>query len=262
MVKREGSTGAKSSPVGARVRCAVAALAVVAGAVVFISSAAAGNGLTVGAFSSAPEGTAPPPGWTPLSFKKVTTRTAYAVVRDEGTTVVRADSRAGASGLTRTVSIDLREYPVVAWRWKIVNVIAKGDVTTKAGDDYAARLYITFAYDPDKVSFSKKARYKAGRLLFGNIPISAITYIWDRLTPEGTIVPNAYTDFVRMIVVESGEAHVGRWMEQERNLHEDYRRAFGEEPPLVNGVAIMTDTDNTGETATAFYGDIVFRRAR
>ena len=240
--------------------CAVAAL--VAGAAAFTGHAAAGDVLTVGAFSSAPEGTDLPPGWKPLTFKKVPTHTVYALVRDEDTTVVRADSRAGASGLTRDVSIDLKEYPVVAWRWKVANVVATGDVTKKAGDDYAARLYITFAYDPDKVGFFKKTKYKAGRLLFGDIPIGAINYIWDRQTPVGTIVPNAYTDFVTMIVVESGEANVGRWMEEERNLYEDYQHAFGEEPSLVNGVAIMTDTDNTGETATAYYGDIVFRPAR
>jgi hypothetical protein len=243
-------------------RCAIAALALVAGAAAFAGSDAADDTLIVGTFSSAPEGPEPPSGWKPLTFKKVPTHTVYAVVRDGDSTVVRADSRAGASGLTRDVSIDLKEYPVVAWRWKVSNVIAKGDVTKKAGDDYAARLYITFAYDPDKVSFSKKARYKAGRLLFGDIPIGAISYIWDRRTPRGTIVPNAFTDFVKMIVVESGDANVGRWMEEERNLYEDYRRAFGEEPLPVNGVAIMTDTDNTGEAATAYYGDIVFKRAR
>jgi hypothetical protein len=135
-------------------------------------------------------------------------------------------------------------------------------VRTRAGDDYAARIYITFAYDPDKVSFSRKLKYKAGRLLFGDVPIGAITYIWERAVPEGTIVDNAYTDVVKMIVVESGQGHVGRWMTEERNLDDDYRKAFGEDPPLVNGVAIMTDTDNTGETVTAYYGDIVFKKAR
>jgi hypothetical protein len=65
-----------------------------------------------------------------------------------------------------------------------------------------------------------------------------------------------------MIVVESGLDRVGQWIEEQRNVYEDYKQAFGEEPPLVNGVAIMTDTDNTGEEATAFYGDIGFKRER
>jgi hypothetical protein len=217
--------------------------------------------IVVGAFSSAPEGKAPPPGWKPLTFKKIPKTTEYTVVRDGDTVAVRAESRGSASGLTREVSIDLKEYPIVAWRWKVNNVVAAGDVTRKSGDDYAARLYITFAYESDKVRWSRKAKYQAGRLLFGDIPIAAINYIWDRATPVGTVVPNAYTDFVRMIVVESGAANVERWEQEERNLYDDYQRAFGGEPPKVNGVAIMTDTDNTGETATAYYGDIAFKRA-
>jgi hypothetical protein len=218
--------------------------------------------LTVGAFSTAAEGQAVPPGWTPLRFKKVARHTEYLVVKEDGVTVVRAESQAGASGRIREVTIDLKDYPILRWRWKVSNVIQKGDVRKKGGDDYAARIYITFAYDPDTVTFSKKVKYKMGRLLFGDIPIGAINYIWDAHAPVGTIVDNAYTDFVKMIVVESGDRSVGRWMAEERNVYEDYRRAFGEEPPLVNAVAIMTDTDDTGETVTAYYGDIVFTRAR
>ena len=88
--------------------------------------------LTIAAWSSAPEGAAMPPGWAPLTFKKIPTRTEYAVVKDGEVTVVRAESRAGASGLTRRVSVDLREYPLIEWRWKVSNVIAKGDVRTRA----------------------------------------------------------------------------------------------------------------------------------
>jgi hypothetical protein len=64
-----------------------------------------------------------------------------------------------------------------------------------------------------------------------------------------------------MIIVESGAADLNRWVTEERNVYEDYKAAFGEEPPSISGVAIMTDTDNTGESATAFYGDILFKRS-
>ena len=63
-----------------------------------------------------------------------------------------------------------------------------------------------------------------------------------------------------MIVVESGEAKLNQWVNEERNIYEDYKKAFGEEPPMISGFAIMTDTDNTGESATAYYGDIVFKK--
>ena len=214
--------------------------------------------LEIGKFSVAVAGSALPDGWKPLTFKKVSKHTKYEVVKDGEVVVVKAISEASASGLTKEVKIDPREYPIVRWRWKVDNLLKNSDVSRKDGDDYPARLYITFEYDPDKVSFSKKLKYKAGRAIFGDIPIGALNYIWETKTPVGTIVENAYTDFAQMIVVESGPRKVGTWIDEERNIYEDYKNAFGEEPPMINGVAIMSDTDNTKERATAYYGDIAF----
>lgn len=218
--------------------------------------------LEVGKFSAAVEGSSLPDGWKPLTFPKVPKHTTYMLVRDGSAVVVKAVSNASASGLTKAVRIDPREYPIVRWRWKVDNLLKAADVATKAGDDYPARLYITFEYDPDKVGFGKKAKYKAGRLIFGDIPIAALNYIWDAKAPQGIFFDNAYTDFARMVVLRSGLQGVGTWMEEERNICEDYRKAFDGEPPMINGVAIMTDTDNTKESAVAYFGDIVFKKAR
>lgn len=217
--------------------------------------------LAVGTFSAAAEGTALPDGWHRLTFKKIERHTQYEVVKDQAVAVVKAVSEGGASGLTKAVTIDPREYPIVRWRWKIENILDKSDVNRKDGDDYPARLYITFAYEPDKVSFGKKLKYKAGQALFGDIPIGALNYIWDSKSPVGTVVDNAFTSFAKMIVVESGAGRIGSWIQEERNVYEDYRLAFGEEPPAINGIAIMTDTDNTKERAVAYYGDIEFIHA-
>ena len=216
--------------------------------------------LEVGKFSAAPVGHALPDGWKPLTFKKIPKQTAYELIKDGDAVVVKAVSDASASGLTKAVNIDPKEYPIVRWRWKVENVLKHSDVTRKDGDDYPARLYITFAYDPDKVSLGKKLKFKTGQALFGDIPIGALNYIWDTNTPIGTIVENAYTDFAQMVVVESGMQKIGQWVSEERNIYVDYKQAFGEEPPLMNGVAIMTDTDNTKEQATAYYGDIQFAK--
>lgn len=212
----------------------------------------------VGRFSASPVGAVLPEGWKPLTFKKIPAQTKYEVITESGVTVVKALSEASASGLTKAVKIDLKEFPIVRWRWKVENLLQKSDVTRKDGDDYPARLYITFEYDPDRVTFGKKLKYKAGQALFGDIPIGAINYVWERQAPIGAIIDNAYTDFVKMVVVESGSQRLGVWIEESRNVYEDYKRAFGEEPPLINGVAIMSDTDNTKERAVAYYGDIVF----
>lgn len=215
----------------------------------------------VARFSCAAVGQSVPDGWKPLTFKKIPAQTKYEVINDGDVTVVKAVSKASASGLTTEVRIDPKEFPIVRWRWKVENLIRKSDATRKDGDDYPARLYITFEYDPDKVSLGKKLKYKAGQALFGEIPIGAINYVWETNAPVGAIIDNAYTDFVKMVVVESGPQKLGAWIEESRNVYEDYKRAFGEEPPIINGVAIMTDTDNTKERATAYYGDIVFKRA-
>jgi len=240
---------------------------VVAGTLMMTAAIAAGVAaadvpalLEVGKFSMAPVGQTLPDGWKPLTFKKIPKHTGYEVVKDGDLVVVKAVSEAAASGLIKPVTIDPKEYPIVRWRWKVENVLRGSDVALKEGDDFPARLYITFAYDPDKVSFSKMLKYKAGRALFGDIPIAALNYIWETKTPVGTIVENAYTDFARMVVVESGQQKLGRWIEEERNIYEDYKKAFGEEPTMINGVAIMSDTDNTKERATAYYGDIQFVR--
>lgn len=225
-----------------------------------LTSAQVSTVIEVARFSSATLGQTVPDGWKPLSFKNIPRSTTYEVVKDGDKTVVKADSNVSASGLIKEVRINPRDYPIIRWRWKVNNLVQKSDTTRKDGDDYPARVYVTFEYDPDKVSVGKKLKYKAGRVLFGDIPIGAINYVWETKAPIGVILDNAYTDFVKMIVVQSGPNRVGLWIDETRNIYDDYKMAFGEEPPMINGVAIMSDTDNTKERAVAYYGDIVFEK--
>ncbi len=215
--------------------------------------------LQAGAFSSLSPGDVLPPGWEPMTFDKIERHTRYSLVSENGATVLKAESRNSASGLIRKIRIDPHQYPIIRWRWRVTRIFPEGNVRKKAGDDYPARIYITFEYDPDKLSFIQRARRQAAKLAFGEYPpTGAISYIWASTTPEGTMVPNPYTDRVMMIAVESGSAEQNTWKEEERNILEDYRRAFGHEPPAVSGVAVMTDTDDTGDSAVSFYGDIRF----
>ena len=218
--------------------------------------------IEVGKFSAERVGDKLPSNWRPLAFKKIEKHTTYTLVKDNGKVAIKAVAKTSASGLTREIKINPKEYPIVQWRWKVTNILKKGNVKRKDGDDYPARIYITFEYDPSKLSFAEKAKYETVKVLYGQYPpLGAINYIWESKVPLGTILPNPYTDRVKMIVVESGGAKLNRWVNEERNLYQDYKKAFGEEPPLISGVAIMTDTDNTGESATAFYGDILFKKS-
>jgi hypothetical protein len=217
--------------------------------------------IEVGKFSAEMIGNSPPAGWKPLTFKKIDRHTTYTLVKDGNEVVVRAVAESSASSLVREIKINPKEYPIVQWRWKVTNVLKKGDVKRKEGDDYPARIYITFEYDPRRLGFFEKAEYEVARLRYGQYPpLGAINYIWESKAPLGTIVPNPYRARVMMIVVESGESKLNQWVSEERNIYEDYKKAFGLEPPMISGVAIMTDTDNTGESATAYYGDILFKK--
>jgi len=217
--------------------------------------------IEAGKFSADTVGQGLPDSWKPLTFKKIERHTTYTLVRDNDTVVIKAVAEASASGLIREIKVNPKEYPIVQWRWKVMNILKKGDVHRKEGDDYPARIYITFEYDPSRLSFFEKTKYEAIRLLYGEYPpLAAINYIWESKAPWGTMVPNPYTDRAMMFVVESGPAKLDQWVSEERNVYEDYKRAFKGEPPMISGVAIMTDTDNTGESATAYYGDIMFKK--
>ena len=117
------------------------------------------------------------------------------------------------------------------------NIIASGDALRKSGDDYGARIYIVFP------SF-----------FFWNT--RAINYIWSNKLTKDQAVPNSFTSNNIMISVESGSANTGKWITETRNVYEDYIRFFGKKPPKIGAIAIMTDTDNTGESTSAGYGPI------
>lgn len=139
-------------------------------------------------------------------------------------------------------------------------MLEKGNARKKDGDDYPARIYVTFDYDKSNFGFFDRAKYEAlDALGFDKVPTRALNYIWASRVEKGTVLPNPFTDWVQMVAVESGSTKVGTWVMERRNIRGDYRQAFGEEPPPINGIAIMTDTDNTGESATAYYGNIVAR---
>lgn len=212
----------------------------------------------VGLFSQGKAGEHVPANWKPLTFKRISKHTVYSMVDDNGTSVVKAQSDQSASGLVANVTIDLRDYPILEWRWKIANLVAKGDPHRKEGDDYPARIYIIFGPDQSKLDFADKV---ARKLSGQDIPHSGLNYIWDNKTPIGAALPNAFSDRLRMFVVQSGGDKLNQWQTEQRNVLEDYRKAFGAEPPLISGIAIMTDTDNTHEHTTAWYGDIRFKKA-
>lgn len=209
-------------------------------------------------FSSAAVGAALPAPWKQTALPGVASHTEYALVRDGDAVVLRAEAQASMSGVAHPLRLDVRAYPLIEWRWKVISLLKKSDIATKAGDDYPARVYVLFDYDIRKLPFSLRAKIRLSRLAGADVPLAALCYVWDGKAAVGTSVWSAYTDRVRVIVAESGAANLGKWVTMRRDVVADFRTAFGEEPPAISGVVLATDTDNTGESTTAFYGDIRF----
>jgi len=211
-------------------------------------------------FSDLAQGASLPHWLEPVTFAGGARPTEFALVQDEGRTVLRARASASASGLARTLKVDPGAHPILAWRWKTTGLIARGDLATKAGDDFALRLYVTFDLDPAALSLGDRMRLSVARAVWGaRLPLAALCYVWDNRAAPGTIAPNAYTDRVRMVVADSGRGAVGRWVTHERDVAKDFARAFGLPAPPIASVIVSADTDNTGESAESYFGDIEFR---
>lgn len=191
-----------------------------------------GKIIAVGVFTGDHEADGLPKEWRALTFRKITAHTRYRLEKEGDRFIVKAESEASASMIYKEVNADPRAYPILRWEWKILNVLRKGDPTKKSGDDYPARVYLTF---------------RDG---------TGINYIWESKFPKGRVLPNPFVTKVKMLIVKSGPEQIGQWVKEERNLYEDYKQAFGREPPSIAALSLMTDTDNTGEAAVAYYADI------
>lgn len=208
-------------------------------------------------FSTALSGAPLPPPWRIATLPKPKRATQYALVVDGGTVVLRAEANASMASVMHPLGTDPGRFPLISWRWKISNIVRRADIGSKTGDDFPARVYVLFDYDVSKLSVLQRAKLFLARKLYGkDVPAAALCYVWDGKAAIGTSAWSPYSDRVRVIVVESGTANVNQWQEYERDIVADFRAAFGEDPPPISGVAVASDTDNTGEAVTALFGDI------
>lgn len=222
-----------------------------AGACIVALACAASAQSIVPAFSTAKPGEALPPPWRVVTLRHRAPADVR-LVEDEGRTVLRV--RSDRAFGTAAVTFDA-DAPIIAWRWKVDRVLERGDLGTKEGDDFAARVYVSFEIPPEQLSFAERARLELARLVYGEVPSAAICYVWDNRHPAGHSIWSPYGERVRLIVLESGAASAGRWIEERRDVAADFRAAFGRAAPRVTGIAAGNDTDQTGEAVTAWFGD-------
>jgi len=191
--------------------------------------------------------------WKPLYFPKIEKHSSYTIESNGSESYVKAESDVSASAVLYKKEFNIYQYSRMRWRWKVEDVYAKGNAKTKSGDDYPLRIYIIFKYDPAKAGFMEKVKYNAAKLIYGEYPPhSSLNYIWANREHEETLITNAYTEKSKMILLQKGDSNIGKWLNQDVNILEDYEEAFGEKPPPIASIAIMNDSDNTGEKSISY----------
>jgi len=168
--------------------------------------------------------------------------TSYQLVQQGQQTVLRAEASNNASSLYRSMEVDLSKTPWLNWSWRVDNVYPIENQQHKQGDDYPARIYVV--------------------VRDGWLPwqVRALNYVWSNQTTELSHWDNPFTDQAIMIPLKAGSGQLGQWHHEQVNIAEDFYRVFGERIEKIDGVAIMTDADNAGGKATAYYGNIYFSR--
>jgi hypothetical protein len=175
--------------------------------------------------------------WEAERFKD---QTLYTPVTLDSRDAIKAQSHKAASGLVRKINIDLNKTPYLHWQWRVENVLHGTEEQTRPGDDYAARVYVIVS----------------GGFFFWQT--RALNYVWSSNQAVTSSWPNAFTANAVMLAVRSGDSRSGQWQHETRNVLEDLQTYMHKSFTHIDAVAIMTDTDNSGQSATAYYGEIYF----
>jgi hypothetical protein len=191
--------------------------------------------------------------WKPFFFPKIKKHSTYTIETNGQDRILKAESSGSASAIVYKGSFNVYEYPRVKWRWKVGNVYKKGDVRTKEGDDYPIRVYIMFEYDPEQAGAFEKITYSMARSIYGEYPPhSSLSYVWANKDEPGRFLTSPYTNKARMVLLEKGQQKVGTWQDEEINILDDYQQGFGVKPPARARIAVMNDSDNTGESSVSY----------
>lgn len=177
-------------------------------------------------------------GWEEKSFSG---KTDYQIINQGNEPILKATSQAAASGLFKKKRIDLQQTPYLNWSWRVDQPLNALNEKTKSGDDYGARIYVIID----------------GGVFFWNT--KAINYVWASTSPAGESWPNAFAGkSAMMLALRSSTDKAATWYQEKRNVSVDLRQFFGAEIRYIDGIAIMTDTDNSGQQTTAYYNNIFF----
>ena len=198
-----------------------------------------------------------PYGWNFYRIAPYKKNTVYRLENYQGRTVLSANSKTSASGLAVKLRPRQANNLWLQWEWKELSAIPEADNAERYHDDAPLRILVAFDGNKSKLPLKEKMNFEMANLISGQeMPYATLMYIWSGKSAVDTIINNAHTSRVKMIVVDSGWDNLGTWHKHQRDLASDYKRAYGETPGEVIGIALLTDTDNTKSETRAIYGDI------
>ena len=168
----------------------------------------------------------------------------FEIVEVDGQRVLHLKSEGDSSTIARDIKgkVDLKETPILEWRWKVTKLPRGADARKGETDDEAGQIYVTWPRFPEAL----RSRI--------------IGYIWDTTAPVGSTFKSEKSGTVQYVVVESGPAKLGQWITVQRNVVEDFKKIYGAEPENPGAVSISIDSDDTRSSAEAFVGPLLFRR--
>jgi hypothetical protein len=210
-----------------------------------------------------PEGPPPAP-WIVVTLPKQTKPvTQFSITTLDGRPALKVDANQSYGTLGHPVGADAPPARTLAWKWRVDQPLPKADLETRRGDDTAVKVCAMYDLPDDMVPTSDRvflnvARRQAGR----KVPAATVCYVWDARLPTGTVLPNAFTNRVRYLVLRSKESPLASWAEESRDLHADFLKLFGSEttvvPPLV-AILVGGDADNTRSHSLAYVADLDLR---
>lgn len=196
-------------------------------------------------------------GWMPYRLFKKKKNTLYTLDVKDGVHCVRAKSNDSSSALVYKKEFDVYKFPIVKWQWMVADLYPGGNIKKKSRNDSPARLYILFKYNPKKAGFFTRLKYAIVKKIYGVYPPgSNLCYLWANRHHKEKMITSPAWKFSKDVVLESGPAHLNEWRHEQVNIVDDYRAAFGKNPPHMATIAIMNNSDNMGGRATSWFGPI------
>jgi len=191
--------------------------------------------------------------WKTFLFSSGKKPTDYKIINKDQNHYLQMKSDSSASGLICKTKFNANINPILKWKWKVENIIPNADGKTKAGDDYAIRLYVMFEQDSNEISFWSKLEKEAAKLITGfEPPYKSLCYVWANSESDSIAYFSPYSEDVLIIPKQSGTDHCKQWIAEQINIVKDYKKYFKEEIPTNACIALLGDTDNTKSKTTSF----------